>query len=395
MMKIFGKEKIVVLVCSLFVFFNSIYITAQTVNNYSIKTWWGPSAPPFSPVINADKSVTFRIKAPRASEVSISIGEWDVKPLFLTKDTTGVWSVTVYNMKPGITAYIFNVDGVQVPDWYNPLVKTGTQLYSSIVEVPSDSLNFDAIQNVEHGTLTIHKYISSSLNVMRNLYVYLPPQYYTHPQQSFPVLYLRHGGGDNESSWTQISGSANIILDNLIARHKAVPMIIVMPNGLTDGSWAGGSNKEGMKLLEDELLKDVIPLVEKTYRVAKGASNRAIAGLSMGGGQSFVMGLHNTDKFSWIGEFSAGLLSDKDLNLDDLLPGVFSSPNEFNKKVKLLWIGCGDKDPRFIGHQLLVSTLNSRKIKNEFHVSSGGHEWGVWREQLYGFMQKIFIYSNK
>jgi enterochelin esterase family protein len=378
---------------TLFSLFNNC--EAQVPNNsYSIKTWWGPPSPPFSPVVYNDSSITFRIKAPGAKQVNLLFGEWDVKPQPLTKDSSGVWSITVKNILPGIYAYNFSVDGIQTPDWNNPICKAGTQLYSSVVDVPGTTPRFDEIQNVPHGVLSVHKYISTPLKTLRNVYVYLPPQYFTNKQKLFPVLYLRHGGGDNESSWTQISGRADIILENLLAQKKATPMIVVMTNGLTDGSWAGGSNKDGMKNLEDELIKDVIPLIEQNYRVAKGASNRAIAGLSMGGGQSFVMGLRNTDKFAWIGEFSAGLLSDKDLDLEQLLPGKLNAV-DINTKVKLLWIGCGNKDPRYNGHLVLAETLKSKKINFEFHISDGGHEWSLWRYQLAGFYQKIFTNSSK
>lgn len=360
------------------------------INNYSIKAWWGPPPPPFSPVVNADKSITFRIKASKATTVNLLFGEWNIKPKSLTKDTGGIWSITINAVPPGIYSYVFEVDGVQMPDMNNPVTKIGTQIYSSIVEVPGTPPRFDEVQNVPHGVMELHRYMSTVLKRIRGLNVYLPQQYFTDPGRKFPVLYLRHGGGDDETSWSQAAGRADVILDNLIAEHKAVPMIIVMTNGLTDGTWAGGSTPEGMKALEDELLTDVIPLVEKNYRVLPGHDNRAIAGLSMGGGQAFVMGLHNLDKFAWVGEFSAGLLSDKNFNVDTLLPGIVNADN-LNSKLKLFWIGCGKDDPRYNGHLALVDLLNKRGINNEFHDTPGGHEWHVWRVELKGFMQKIFV----
>lgn len=167
-------------------------------------------------------------------------------------------------------------------------------------------------------------------------------------------------------------------------------MIIVMTNGMTDGSWAGGSSPEGMALLEDELLTDVIPLVEKSFHVIKNKENRAIAGLSMGGGQAFIMGLKNLDKFSWIGEFSSGLLSDYEFDLEKRIPGI-SNAEVVNSHLKLLWISCGTLDPRYNGHLNLVESLKKRGIKNEFTKFIGGHEWKVWRHSLYEFLQKIFI----
>lgn len=364
---------------------------AQTLpaNTYSIKAWWGPPPPKFSPVVNVDRSITFRVKAPKADKVDLLFGEWDIKPQPLTKDTAGVWSITIKPVQPDVYPYIFDIDGVQTLDMHNPVTKIGTGIYGSIVEVPGVTPRFDEVQNVPHGVMQVHRYQSTSLKRLRGLNVYLPPQYQSQPTRKFPVLYLRHGGGDDETSWTQAAGRADVILENLIARQKATPMIIVMTNGLTDGTWAGGSTPEAMKALELELLVDVIPLVEKTYRILPGKQNRAISGLSMGGGQAFVMGLHNPDKFAWIGEFSAGLLSDKDFKLDELLPGILTA-NNINRQLKLLWIGIGKDDPRYPGHLLLVDALNKKKIRNTFDVIPGGHEWKVWRLELAGFLQKIF-----
>jgi enterochelin esterase family protein len=379
--------------CLLFIlsFFGVTIAHAQNppVNTYSIKAFWNPAPPPFSPVVNADKSITFRIKAPKANDVELLFGEWSIKPQPLKKDADGVWSITINPVKPDIYSYLFTVDGVQAIDLNNPETKIGTQIYSSIVEVPGSPARFDEVQNVPHGVMQVHRYMSTSLKRLRGLNVYLPPQYLSELNRRFPVLYLRHGGGDDETSWTQPAGRADVILENLIAQQKAVPMIIVMTNGLTDGTWAGGSTPEAMKALEQELISDVIPLVEKDYRVLPGRENRAITGLSMGGGQAFVMGLHNLDKFAWVGEFSAGLLSDKDFKVDELLPGIMQA-NNLNSKLKLFWIGVGTDDPRYNGHLVLVDALNKKGIHNEFHDTPGGHEWKVWRVELEGFLQKIF-----
>ena len=384
--KLYRKKHLLI---ALLLFLWRLNAMAQTpVNAFSIKGWLGPPPPAFSPVVLADNRITFRFKAPKANQVNLLFGEWNVKPQAMVKDTAGVWSITTDAVKPGIYSYVFSVDGVQTFDPVNPITKIGTELYSSIVEVYGDSPRFDQVQNVPHGVLEIHKYMSTPLKQLRGLYVSLPPEYFSQPTATFPVLYLRHGGGDNESSWTQASGRADVILENLIASKKAVPMIVVMTNGLTDGTWAGGSSEIGLKNLESELLTDVIPLVEKTYRVKKGRENRAISGLSMGGGQAFVFGLKNLDKFAWIGEFSAGLLSDKDFKVDDYAPGVVNST--LNQKLKLFWIGCGTDDPRYQGHLDLVNTLTKRNIKTEFSAIPGGHEWTVWRIQLEQFMQRLF-----
>jgi len=360
------------------------------LNTYSIAGWWGPPGPPFSPVVNADHSITFRIKVPNAKAVNLIFGEWNITPHPLTKDTSGIWSITIPTVEPDVYSYLFNVDGVQVPDMNNPVIKLGTQVYQSVVEVPGiGKPRFDEVQNVPHGSLTTYRFMSKALKSIRSFTIYQPAEYFSEPGRKFPLLVLRHGGGDNETSWTQTAGRADIILENLIAAKKAVPMIIVMPNGLTDGTWAGGSTPQSMKLLEDEMLKEIIPLVEKNYRVLNDRTNRAITGLSMGGGQAFVMGLRNLDKFAWIGEFSAGLLADKDFNMDALLPGIIN-PNNLNNNLKLLWIGCGTIDPRYPGHLVIADQLKKKGVQFEFHDSPGGHEWKVWRIQLAGFLQKIF-----
>jgi enterochelin esterase-like enzyme len=368
-----------------------INASAQTLpkNTYSIKGWWGPPAPAFSPVVNADHGITFRIKAKNAQKVSLLFGEWNIKPQPLTKDTAGTWSITIKPVQPDIYSYLFNVDGVQVPDMNNPVIKIGTQIYQSVVEVSGTPARFDEVQNVPHGTMISKRFMSTPLKRTRSYTLYLPSEYYTQPTRKFPLLVLRHGGGDDETSWTQKAGSADVILENLIAQKKAVPMIILMPNGLTNSTWAGGSTPEAMKQLEQEMLIDILPAVEKTYRVLPGRENWAITGLSMGGGQSFVMGLRNLDKFAWIGEFSAGLLSDIDFKIDETLPGIVNAKT-INPKLKLFWIGCGDIDPRFPGHLGIVDLLNKRGIHNEWHPTPGGHEWKVWRVELEGFMQKIF-----
>lgn len=368
------------------------YAAAQDkTSNYSVQGWWGPAVPPFSPVVNADGSIIFRVKAPQARSAALLFGEWDVKPQLMSRDTSGAWVLKIGPVAPGIYSYLFSIDGIKTPDMANPVTKAGTELYSSVVEVPGNPPRFDEVQNVPQGEIRILKYVSSSPGGrMRSLVVFLPHEYQGQPSRRFPVLYLRHGGGDNETSWTQASGRADVILENLVAAKKAVPMIIVMTNGLTDGSWAGGSSKEGMENLEEELLKDVIPLVEKTYRVKSDRLSRAIAGLSMGGGQAYIMGLRNLDKFAWIGEFSSGLLSDAAFDINERAPGIFKDPVAVNAKLKLLWLACGKDDPRYPGHLAFAERLGKAGVKNEFHDMPGGHEWTVWRVQLAGFMQKLF-----
>lgn len=379
------------MVMSLFAMMTLPATFAQTQSaSFSTAGWWKPAEPPFSPVVNDDNSITFRIKAPNAKKVNLHFDEWDVKPQAMTKDSKGTWSITIAPVAPRTYQYSFNVDGVQMPDMANPDIKVGTSVYGSIVEVHGKSqARYDEYQNVLHGDIHIIKYRSTPLNRARELYVYVPAEYQLQKTKYFPVLYLRHGGGDSESSWTK-DGRAAIIADNLIASGKAEPMLIVMPNGLTDGTWAGGSSVEGMATLEKELLTDIIPLIEKRYRIKANKENRAIAGLSMGGGQSFIIGLRNLNLFSYIGQFSAGLLSDSSFDYNQYLPNVTDKPDEINKQMTLLWISCGTKDTRYQGHKAFVADLDKKGIKYEFHDLPFGHEWEFWRQQLNDFSQRLF-----
>lgn len=359
-------------------------------NTFSTEGWWKPAEPPFSPAVHDDGSITFRLKAPGAKKVTLNFDEWDVSKWDMKNDGKGTWEVTIPPVSPRVYQYTFEVDGMQVVDFANPDVKAGTSVYGSIVEVHGKTPRYDEIQDVPHGEVHILTYKSTPLGRIRSMYVYVPVQYERQQNRYFPVLYLRHGGGDNESSWVK-DGRAAIIMDNLIAEGKAVPMLVVMSNGLTDGSWAGGSSVEGMKILEEELLKDIIPLIESRYRVKKEQSGRAIAGLSMGGGQSFVIGLRNLDKFSAIGQFSSGLLSDKNFNFKEYISDFPFDPEVVNDSLSLLWISCGEKDTRYQGHLDFVNELKKRSIAHEFYSAPYGHEWEFWRQQLRDFSQRLFV----
>jgi len=271
----------------------------------------------------------------------------------------------------------------------NPALKNGRAPDASVLEIPGTPPRFDELRDVAHGTIQIRTYRSTPLKRWRKLYVYLPPQYDAEPGRKFPALYLRHGSGDNEANWSE-DGRAGVILDNLIAQGKAAPMLIVMPNGDTDGTWAGGSSPRAMDLLGEELLQDIIPLIEARYRVQANAQNRAIAGLSMGGGQAFTIGLRHTDAFAWVGEFSSGLVSDRDFKLEKHIPGMLEHPLEINQKLKLLFLSCGTEDPRYNGQLNLLDVLQEHGIRAVWFSTPGAHEWKVWRRSLAEFAQRAF-----
>ena len=338
-----------------------------------------------SPEVRPDRTIVFPLKAPEAARVTLSFA--GSKPM--TKNDAGIWSATVGPVEPEIYQYNFVVDGVRILDPGNPNLKNGRALDASIVEIPGNPPRFDELQAVPHGAVHILTYPSTPLKKLRKLYVYTPPQYDLEPNRRFPVIYLRHGSGDNEENWCD-TGRAGVILDNLIAQHKAAPMMIVMPNGDTDGSWAGGSAPEGIELLSQELLTDIVPMIDRTYRVAPGRENRAITGLSMGGGQAFTIGLKHLDLFAWVGEFSSGLVSDTEFHLDRYLPGFLDHPEDINKKLTLLFLSCGTEDPRYPGQLDLTDNLKHHNIRYVWYPTPGMHEWKVWRHALAEFAQKLF-----
>ena len=272
-------------------------------------TAFSQSAPPKSvrsPEISADRRVTFRLIAPAATEVTIA-GEFLDGGKPLEKDPQGVWSLTVGPVDPEIYNYTFTIDGVKTIDPNNPNVKTGStpSTIASILEVPGDGPAFYDPQPVPHGEIHTHWYPSKSLNTVRRLTVYTPPGYDKDRQARYPVLYLFHGANADEAAWTRL-GRVNLILDNLLAAGKAKPFIVVMPfgYGVTPGSGQPGDNSA---LFSRDLLEDAIPFVQSQYRVDTGRDRRAVAGLSMGGGQSLSIGLGHLELFSYVAGFSAAL----------------------------------------------------------------------------------------
>jgi enterochelin esterase family protein len=351
-----------------------------------------PPRPLVSPEVHPDRRVTFRLRAPKAAAVTVLLGSRQAQPL--VKDAEGLWSATIGPVEPDLYTYVFSVDGLRMVDPANPQAKIGTGVQASLLDVPADPPRFDQVQNVPRGALHVHQYTATPLGRTRGLYVYTPPDYAKNRNARYPVLYLRHGGGDQEWSWS-VEGRAGVILDNLLAQGKARPMLIVMTNGHVDprglGSSPAGSTGEAMDLLARELLNDVIPLVESQYRVLADREHRAITGLSMGGGQAFLIGLRNLDKFAWVGQFSSGHISREGFDLEKQVPGFLADPKAVNRKLRLLWMGCGDQDDtRLPGQLRLVELLKKHGIEHEYHQTPGGHEWKVWRVFLADFLSKIF-----
>ena len=340
-----------------------------------------------SPEVHSDRRITFRLRAPKAAEVTIR-GDWMSAPEKLARDDEGVWSVTLGPLPPAVYSYTFSVDGFRVLDPRNGGVKLGVGgAQASSVDVRGETPSAWDIRPVAHGAIHLHWYTPGGSAEPRRVAVYTPPDYDKNGSARFPVLYLLHGSGDTEMEWSEY-GRANFIADNLIADGKARPMIIVMPNGhIIPASAPRETRTRNSELFEKDLLQEIVPLVESRYRVAPGAKNRAVAGLSMGGFQSLLVGLGNLDKFGNIGVFSAGA---RGLDAERYKP-VLSDAGRLARSLDVFWIGIGDKDFLFKDSETLHATLESNKVRHQYVVTPGGaHTWMIWRSYLAEFLPLLF-----
>jgi enterochelin esterase-like enzyme len=341
-----------------------------------------------SPEVSSDRHITFRIFAPKASEVTLT-GDWlgTTPAPQLSKDERGVWSVTLGPFEPSIYIYSFNVDGMAIPDPVNPRIKLRARTSASLVEVKDDAPAFWEPRDVPHGAVEINWEKSKAIaGETRAIWIYTPPDY-AKTTRRYPVLYLLHGSNDTAAGWT-MAGNANFVLDNLLAGSKAQPMIVVMPFGHATPFGVpvpqGGVTNDA--LFEDYLLKDVIPTVEARYRVSPGRDNRAIAGLSMGGGQSLRIGLGHLDLFSAVASFSGAVPSDFETRFAALLRDSKGT----NQKVKTLWIGCGRQDSLFGRSRALTELLTKYQLRYIFHPTDGVHNYTVWRKYLAEYAPLLF-----
>jgi len=353
------------------------------------------------PEVAADHKVTFRIYAPKADAVSVS-GDFGQGGK-LQKDDRGVWSITVGPLTPDFYSYVFTVDGVRTIDPKNAMIKQGLGSLESMFLVPGEEADFEATKDVPHGEIRAVWYRSNTLDAQRRMHVYTPPGY-EGGREKYPVLYLLHGGGDEDSGWSTI-GRAGFILDNLIATKKAVPMLVVMPNGSlpmpadlparpAPGSPPSPEFRAAMEVAQsrftDELLKETIPVVEKTYRVKPGPENRALAGLSMGGGQTLRVLTNKPDQFAYVAIWSAGLFGGSPTDWAKQNAGFLDRADKVNHTVKLLSISVGDQDLTLAGSKGLAEVFDKHKIKHEVHISGGGHTWTNWRHYLNELAPKLF-----
>ncbi len=349
------------------------------------KLWWigvcarlvqAGDIPIVSPDVHPDRQVTFRVLAPKASDVRLW-GDWMAPntPEPMSKDDRGVWSLTIPSIEPGLSIYTVTIDGVTTPDPVNPRVKLRARTSASLVSVPGNPPELWEARDVPHGQLTVHWSKSTCLGDTRFFVVYTPPGYKPGASTRYPVLYLLHGSNDTPLGWSDV-GKANFILDNLIAESRAKPMLIVMPWGHAVPFDAPQTNNNA--LFEQYLLQEVMPSVERDYHVKTDRTHRALVGLSMGGGQALQIGLGHLERFGSIGAFSAAVPS----QFDERFKAVLEAPDSTNRKLKLLWIGCGRQDGAFDSNQSLSALLDRHSIHHVFAAENGRHNFAFWRRQL-------------
>ena len=339
-----------------------------------------------SPVIGADGQVTFKLYAPKATEVTLRTegpAPFAGKPL--VKGDSGVWAYTA-QVPADLYIYWFDVDGVPVADPRNNRPRVNMTTVRSLLEVPGAASEFFAEKPVPHGEVAAVHYQSKALGVPRRMQVYTPAGYATSGKR-YPVLYLLHGAGDNDLSWL-MAGRANFIFDNLIAAGKAKPMIVVMPAGHTPPPAGGG--QAAPDAFARDLLTDVVPYVEKNYRTAPGRQNRAIAGLSMGGQQTLNVGMTNLDKFSHLGVFSSGWFGQDGAANFARNNQALLADRKLNDRIKLFWLATGKDDFVMPSTKAALALLDQHKIRYTYKETEGGHTWPNWRAYLNEFTPLLF-----
>lgn len=347
------------------------------------------------PRVHSDLRVTFRVSAPGAQKVQVVPGGDDnglgKGPYDMVKDEKGIWTVTIPPAVPGFHYYWFSVDGFAAND-PSTFTYFGWNKESSGIDVPDKSLDFYDVKDVPHGDVRVHSYYSKTTAMWRRAVVYTPPDYDNNPKARYPVLYLQHGSGESERGWTA-QGRANFILDNLIAAKKAVPMIVVMENGMVApkaGSVAAGGTPRRNEAFGEMVVNDLVPMIDAAYRTMPDRMRRAIAGLSMGAGQATQIGLGNLDKFSHVGSFSGGGIRNFDPKASN--GGIFADAAAFNKRVPVLWFGAGTAEAgRTTSGKAMVEAMNQAGIKSIWYEAPGtSHEWETWRKCLYDFAPRLF-----
>ncbi|GAB3995167.1 hypothetical protein GCM10028807_34630 [Spirosoma daeguense] len=336
------------------------------------------------PQILPDNRVVFRFKAPGAQRVQIDLG----KKYDMVKDTAGFWNVTTDSVSRGFHYYSLLIDGLPVAD---PASESfyGMSRMASGIEIPDKDGAYYAVKDVPHGDIRIKRYLSKASNTWREMYVYTPPAY-DRSTEKYPVLYLLHGGGEDQRGWAT-QGKTDLILDNLIAEGKAKPMVIVMLDGNVSNAGLAGFNENVLRSFENELKQGAIPFVESNFRVETDAKNRALAGLSMGGLQTLYAGIKNTNMFSSLGVFSSGWFANNPKLSDPQYEFMKTNASTINNNLKNLWISMGGKeDIAYQNCQIMMKKFDEMGVKYSYSEYAGGHTWPVWRHDLFMFTPLLF-----
>jgi len=349
------------------------------------------------PQVNSEGRVRVSISAPQAIKVQLDLGG---KKYDLIKDEKGVWTGDSDPQVEGFHYYQLNIDGASVPDpGTTPFY--GVSRWGSAIEIPAKDQDIYAIKDVPHGLLSQKIYFSNITGSWRRCFVYTPPDYENDKSTRYPVLYLQHGSGEDETGWA-VQGKANLILDNLISEKKAVPMIIVIDNGYatkpsqaTQGTGTPARSAGGSSAFEEVMIKEIIPMIDAKFRTIADREHRAMAGLSMGANQTIQITMNNLDKFSYIAGFSGTSNYPRTDVIDPatFMNGKFNDGAALNKQIKLFWLGLGTKEPNpFPGSVGAFRTmLEKQGVKYTFYESQGtAHEWLTWRRDLNQFASLIF-----
>jgi enterochelin esterase-like enzyme len=337
------------------------------------------------PQILPDNRVIFKIKAIEAQKVQVDL----VKKYDLTKDAEGFWTVTTDTISEGFHYYSLLIDGVALAD---PASETfyGMGRMAAGIEIPSRNGSFYALKNVPHGEVRMRRYFSTVSNTWKRFYMYTPPDYEASVSEKYPVLYLLHGGGEDERGWST-QGKTDLILDNLIAEQKAKPMLVVMMDGNVGSGGIASFGERTLQQFENELKQVVIPFVEKNYRASSDSKDRALAGLSMGGLQTLYVGIKNNQLFSSLGVFSSGWFANNTTLSDPQYAFMKENASTINKNLKHLWVSMGGKeDIAYANCKVMLSKFDEMNIRYTYSEYPGGHTWPVWRNNLYTFAALLF-----
>jgi enterochelin esterase family protein len=340
------------------------------------------------PAVDAEGRVTFRLKAPDAQSVQVR-GKgslWGGKAFPLTRGADGTWSGVGEPAEPGFFYYEVLIDGVAVND-------PGSETYfgwgkqTSGIEIPERGVDFHHVKAVPHGEVRIRTWESKVTGTPRRVFVYTPPDYDRDPAKRYPTLYLQHGSGESERAWTA-QGRAQHILDNLIAEGKAVPMLVVMEQGYaTKAGAAPAEGSRGNEAFGELVVSDLVPMIDAAYRTIPKKEARAIAGLSMGGGQAIRIGLGHPELFGSVAALSGGAGSRQGGARPEPIAKLLAEPSAF---AQFLWIGCGRQDNGYAGAKDAHEALEKAGVKHAWFECEGAHEWGVWRKSLYDLAPRLF-----